>query len=156
MNIPHGAHGVKSIDWIKLGARVGLAIPFLTFGLLKFVHATSMATYIERHGLPGWLVGPAAVFQLAAGMMVIMGLGTRVAAAALAVFCVVATSIFHSNLSDLRELSDFTKDLAATGGFLLLALSGPGTLSLDAVISARGRASPPRAPRAPAASTHHR
>lgn len=123
---------MKSIDWIKLGARVGLALPFLTFGLLKFVHATNMAGYIERHGLPGWLVWPAALFQLLAGVMVITGLGTRMAATALAVFCVVATSIFHSDFSDLRELSDFTKDLAATGGFLLLALSGAGELSLDA------------------------
>jgi putative oxidoreductase len=128
---------VKSTDWVKLAARIGLGLPFVTFGLFKFLHANTMASYIAAHGLPGWLVWPAAVFQLVAGIMVMSGVGTRAAAAALAVFCVVATSIFHSNFSDLRELSDFTKDLAATGGFLLLALSGPGALSLDS------RASPP-------------
>ena len=112
-------------------ARLGLSMPFILFGFRKLTGPDNIYGMIESVGLPGWLVWPAGAFQLIAGTMILLGLYTRVAAPALAVFCVMAPAIFHSNFSDISELSAFTKDMAAAGGFIFLAFHGPGRFSLD-------------------------
>ena len=119
---------------VLLAARLLMAIEFVVFGVLKIPNNASMQLYMQHHGVPGVLIWPALVLQLAAGLMVAVGAFTRAAALALAGFCLVATLLFHLNLSDLGQVSDLTKDLTATGGFLLLALVGPGPLSIDGAL----------------------
>jgi putative oxidoreductase len=116
---------------LLLLARMGLSMPFLLFGYRKLTGPDNIYNMIESVGLPGWLVWPAGAFQLVTGILIVLGLFTRWAAVALAVFCVLAPSIFHSNFSDISEVSAFTKDMAAAGGFVILALHGPGRFSLD-------------------------
>ncbi len=83
--------------------------------------------------MPGNLIWLAIVVQIGCGVLVAIGFQTRLAALLLAGFCLVATTIFHTNFSDLGEVSDFTKDLATAGGFLFVAAFGPGPLSVDAL-----------------------
>ena len=73
--------------------------------------------------------------QLAAGLMVLSGWHARVGAVALIAFTVVATSIAHNPFG--RERDDFRREmmlvlehLAIAGGLLLIAVEGPGPLSL--------------------------
>jgi len=120
-------------DPVLLAARLLMSVEFVLFGGMKVVNNASMQGYMQAHGVPGMLIWPAIAVQLGAGLMVALGLWTRVGALALAGFCLVATGIFHSNFADLREVSDFTKDLTAAGGFLVLALVGPGRWSLDSL-----------------------
>ena len=121
-------------SYLLMLARLGLCMPFLLFGFRKLTGPDNIASMIESVGLPGWLVWPAGAFQLFAGSMILLGLYTRFAAVALALFCIVTPAIFHSNFSDISELSAFTKDMAAAGGFIVLALQGPGFFSLDHTI----------------------
>jgi len=123
-----------STGLILLAARLLMAIEFIVFGALKIPNHASMQLYMAQHGVPGVLIWPALVLQLVAGLMVAAGAFTRLAALALAGFCVVATFLFHLNLADLGEVSNFTKDLATAGGFLLLALLGAGPLSVDGAL----------------------
>ena len=58
----------------------------------------------------------------------------------LAGFCIIATSLFHTQFNATGELAHFTKDFSIAGGFLFMIAYGPGPLSLDARI-ARARAS---------------
>jgi putative oxidoreductase len=125
---------------VLLVARVLLAAEFLVFGALKLVNTRSMQGYMAAHGVPGVLIWPAILVQLSAGALIVLGLWTRWAALALAGFCIVATSLFHNDFSNLGEVSNFTKDLAATGGFLFVAVFGPGPISIDQWLS-RGRKS---------------
>jgi putative oxidoreductase len=117
-----------------LAARLLMSVEFIVFGAMKIPNNAAMQGYMEAHGVPGGLIWPALALQLVAGLMVAAGAFTRWAALALAGFCLLATFLFHLDLSDLRELSDFTKDLATAGGFVLLALTGPGRLSVDRLI----------------------
>jgi putative oxidoreductase len=121
-------------DAVLLAGRILMSVEFVLFGSMKVVNNASMQGYMEAHGVPGVLVWAAIAVQIGAGLMLAFGLKMRWAALALAGFCFVATGIFHSNFADLREVSDFTKDLAAAGGLLVLALVGPGRWSLDALI----------------------
>jgi putative oxidoreductase len=128
--------GLKAVA--LLVARLLMSIEFVVFGAMKIPNNASMQAYMAGHGVPGALIWPALVLQLVAGLMVAAGLFTRWASLALAGFCLIATFLFHFNLSDLREVSDLTKDLTAAGGFILLALTGAGPFSLDHRVRRRG------------------
>ena len=120
---------------LLLLARIGMSIEFVLFGGMKIVNNANMQAYMETHGVPGQLIWLVVIIQLLGGACVIVGFQTRTAAALLGGFCLVATGIFHSNFADMREVSDFTKDLATAGGFALLFLRGPGNYSFDALRS---------------------
>ena len=123
-----------STGLVLLIARLMMATEFVVFGALKIPNHATMQLYMERHGVPGGLIWPALVLQLVAGLMVAAGAFTRLAALSLVGFCLVATALFHFNLSDLGQVSDLTKDLATAGGLLLLAVMGAGPLSVDGAI----------------------
>jgi putative oxidoreductase len=108
-------------------ARIGLAADFLLFGARKFTNPQQIWDLSVAHGLPGELVYPAMTLQLVGGILILLGLQTRVAAALFAWFCIVAPSLFW-----LDNLENLTRDYATAGGFLLLLLFGAGPLSLDA------------------------
>ena len=107
--------------------RICFASDFLLFGSRKFANPSIIYNLLEAHHLPGQLVYPTIVLQLGCGLLVLLGLQTRLAAAALALFCIVAPSIFW-----LDNLENLSRDYAAAGGLMLLCLFGPGSLSLDA------------------------
>ena len=68
--------------------RAGLGIVFIAHGQLKvFVFGLAHASEVFiGHGVPGWTVYPVAFIELVGGTMLILGLGTRLAAPLL--FCV--------------------------------------------------------------------
>ncbi|MDB5874793.1 MAG: DoxX family protein [Ramlibacter sp.] len=107
-------------------ARIGLSADFLLFGARKFTNPQQIWDLSVGNGLPGWLVYPAMILQLAGGLFILLGLQTRIFAAFFAWFCIVAPSLFWFD-----NLENLTRDYAAAGGFLLLVLFGPGPLSLD-------------------------
>ena len=118
-----------------LVARIFMAAVFLTFGIGKIIHMGRMQSYMEAHGVPGGLISLAIVVQIGCGLLVVLGYQTRFAALMLAGFCIVATSLFHTQFNVPGELSHFTKDFAIAGGFLFMIAYGPGPLSLDARIT---------------------
>ena len=127
MTVPPAAIGP-----VLLIARLLMSVEFILFGTMKVFNNATMQAYMESHGVPGQLIWLAILVQVVCGALVAIGYHARIAAFLLAGFCIVATTIFHTNFSDLGEVSDFTKDLATTGGLLFLVVFGPGPLSIDA------------------------
>ena len=117
---------------ILLAARLLMAAVFMLFGTAKVVDTAEMQQYMEANDVPGGLIYLAILVQIGAGVLVALGYYTRLNAVLLAGFCIVATTLFHSNFSDPNELAHFTKDLAIAGGFLFMIAFGPGPWSLDA------------------------
>ena len=120
-----------AIGPILLIARLLMSTEFVLWGTMKIINRPGMQAYMENFGVPGQLIWLAIIVQIGCGLSVALGLYARVGAFLLVGFCFVATVIFHTNFSDLGEVSDFTKDLATAGGFLFLVVFGPGPLSLD-------------------------
>lgn len=124
---------------IALIARAFLAVLFILAGFGKLGNIAGTASYFENLGMPmGTLLAwGSGIFELAAGLFVLVGFQTRIAAAALAAFCVVAGYLGHYGQGDgdplltLMHSQAFMKDLGLAGGFALLSLHGPGALSLD-------------------------
>ncbi len=86
---------------------------------------------MEAMGLPGILVYPTILFEIAAGLAIIAGYRTRYAALALAGYSLLTAFIFHSQLGDQTQLLMFRKNVAMAGGLLFLARHGAAELSID-------------------------
>jgi putative oxidoreductase len=136
-----------SSNLIILIARVLLVIMFLTAGVFKFINPASTVGMLTQAGFPAPTVLNilAGIFEIVASIAVLIGYRTRIAAYALAAFCVITASIFHSGPINIPSFSEgangmlttfnfliLQKNLAVAGGFLLLAVLGPGGWSVDA------------------------
>lgn len=121
-----------------LVARIFMSGVFLVFGVGKILHRLQMESYMEAHGVPGEWIFLAIAVQIGFGLLVAIGYRTRFAALMLAGFCIIATSLFHTDFQAAGELTHFTKDFAIAGGFLFLIANGPGPLSIDALRYRKG------------------
>jgi putative oxidoreductase len=111
--------------------RVLLAALFILEGWSKIRGYGPAVTYMERYGVPGVLLPAAIAIELGGGILIAIGWQTRLAALALAGFCVAAALLFHNNLADRNQVLHFEKDLAIAGGLLVLFAFGAGRYSLD-------------------------
>ncbi len=115
-----------------LAGRILLAAIFVIAGFQKIGGYAGTQQYMEAFGIPGMLLPLVILLELGGGLMIVAGLLTRWTALALAGFTIVAGIVFHADFGDQMQAVLFMKNLAITGGLLLLAAFGPGALSLDA------------------------
>jgi len=115
----------------SLAGRVMIALIFVLSGFNKISAIEGMQGYMEASGLPGILIYPTILFEVAAGLAIIAGYQTRLVALALAGFTLLSALIFHNQLGDQMQFGMFMKNVAMTGGFLFLVRFGAGELSID-------------------------
>ncbi len=115
----------------SLVGRVMIALIFVLAGLSKISAIEVTQGYMEAMGLPGILIYPTILFEVAAGLAIIAGFQTRSVALALAGFSLLSAFIFHNQLGDQMQFILFMKNVAMAGGFLFLARYGAGELSID-------------------------
>lgn len=126
-------------DILALVGRVLLAWMFIPAGWSKIGGFSGSVAYSTAAGLPMPEVGVALaiLIELVGGVALLVGFGTRWAAAALALFTAVAAFFFHDYWSmpaaqQMMQQLMFGKNLAITGGLLAFAAFGAGRLSVDA------------------------
>lgn len=132
---------------IVLIARILLSYLFITSGFAKLVDPSGTADMITGAGLPAAtaLAYLAGLFELVAGLAVLVGFQTRIAGWALALFCAFTALVFHSGtvaiegwpeaaLNWINTLNGiiFIKNITLAGAYILLATYGPGAYSVDA------------------------
>jgi putative oxidoreductase len=113
-----------------LVGRLLLAALFLLEGWSKLRGYGAAAAYMERFSVPGLLLPAVIAMELGGGLLIAIGWQTRCAALALAIFCIVAALMFHTNFAVRNEVLHFEKNLAIAGGLLVLAAFGPGRFSI--------------------------
>ena len=111
--------------------RLLIAAIFIMAGIQKIPGYAGTQGYMESMGVPGELLPLVIIIEIFAGLAVLLGWKTRFAAVALAGFIILAAAIFHSNFADQMQFILFMKNLAITGGLLLLFANGPGAYALD-------------------------
>lgn len=131
---------------LLLLARILLSFMFILAGLGKFGDPASTAGMITQAGIPAatLLTYVAGVFEVVAGVAVLVGFQTTIAAILLAGFSVFTALVFHSGAINIPDfpaganglLTLFNslmmmKNLAIAGGFLGLAVAGAGAWSVD-------------------------
>jgi len=122
-------------DTTDLVARVLLGLIFVMAGFSKIGGYDGTAGYMDSMGVPGSLLPLVILLEVVGGLMVITGFKTKWAGYALAVFTLAAAFLFHFNFADQMQSILFMKNLAITGGLLLLAVHGTGRWSLDSKFS---------------------
>lgn len=128
----------KILKHADLPARTGLSAIFILSGASKISAFQATQDYMEAFGLPGILLAPTIAFELAAGVALLLGLGTRYVAFLLAGFSLVTAGVFHTDFTDQIQQIMFLKNLAMAGGLLLLAKTGAPGLSVDLVMTRNG------------------
>lgn len=123
----------NSSTTILLG-RILLAAIFLLSGFGKLTAISGTAGYFGAMGLPVPTVTAIVVglIELLGGLAILVGFQTRIAAWVLAIFTIATAFVAHTGWADQNQMIHFLKNVAITGGFLLLASSGPGAYSIDA------------------------
>lgn len=111
--------------------RLLLAALFILEGWSKVTAYGPTVAYMQAFGVPALLAPPVIALEIGGGLMLAVGWQTRIAALALAVFCVLAAVLFHGGLADRSQVLHFEKDLAIAGGLLVLFAFGAGRYAID-------------------------
>lgn len=134
--LPEGVRSRSSFraDSVALVGRILLAAIFILSGIGKVADPGATIAYIGAVGLP---LAPiayagAVAVELGGGIALILGYRTRLVAAAVALFSLLAAVGFHSNFADQSQMIHFLKNVAMAGGLLQLVAFGGGRFSLDA------------------------
>lgn len=113
--------------------RVLLATIFIFSGIGKLMAPAATIGYIASSGLPFAplaLAGAIAV-ELGGGLMLALGIQTRLVAALLAGFSIVTGLAFHNAIGDQNQLIHLLKNIAMAGGLLQVVAFGAGAFSFD-------------------------
>ena len=121
-------------DVAILIARILVAVLFLIASYNKFKGLGGSTAYFTKLGVPSAsIVAPiVAAFELAAGILLVVGFKTRFVALALGIFVIIAAVLAHTNFADGNQLNHFLKNFAIVGGCLALFVTGGGAYSVDA------------------------
>ena len=111
--------------------RALLAAVFILAGINKIQGYEATANLLQQFGVPALLLPGAVALEILGGLAVLAGFYARLAAIPLALFTLATALIFHSNFAEDVQLAMFLKNLAITGGFLLLFAHGPGAWAVN-------------------------
>lgn len=131
-------------DVILVLGRLALGAIFVKSGLQKLMGLGAFAASLAGRGVPQssmWAVIGATV-EFVGGLLIVTGFRTRDASLLMILFVIVATGISHryweyAEAARRLQESQFFKNLAIIGGFLVLAMTGAGRFSLDALLQRR-------------------
>jgi putative oxidoreductase len=126
---------------ILLMSRLLLASLFVHEGAYLLANFDTASAGMAKLGVPAYLLMATTALQLVAGIAIAAGWHAREGAAALGLFCLATAMLFHTNFANRNELLQFEKDLAISGGLLLLMLRGAGGWSVEGLLHARRLAS---------------
>lgn len=117
---------------LLLAARILLGLLFVVAGFGKLGNVDGFGAYMASGGVPAILAWPVVLFEILGGLALIAGFQTRIAALALAAFCVLSGLLYHFDPADQMQMTNLLKNLGLAGGYLALFVTGPGAWSLDA------------------------
>lgn len=118
---------------VPLIGRILLVVLFIVSGYGKLMNPGGTAGYFGKLGLPmpEILVWVVIAVELLGSLLLVIGWQTRVVAWGMAIFTLLTALIGHKFWVDPAQMTSFLKNLSIMGGFLMLAVAGPGRLSVD-------------------------
>lgn len=113
--------------------RLMLSLLFIVSGAGKLFDPAGTEMMITGVGLPGGMAIPTGIFELVAGLALVLGVLTRLFAVLLAGFCLLAAFFFHNNFVDPMQAAMLLKNIAIAGGLLCLVAQNSMRWSYDAM-----------------------
>ncbi|MBD8168139.1 DoxX family protein [Erwinia persicina] len=114
-------------------ARILMAILFVVAGWGKLTDYAGTQQFMASMGIPALFVPLTVMLEFGGGLAIMFGFLTRTTALITAIFTVLTAILAHSNFA-VDGPTMFLKNISIAGGFLLLAINGPGALSIDRLL----------------------
>lgn len=125
----------KLQDTGLLVARILMPILFIVAGYGKMGDAyAGTQQYMQLAGVPGVFLPLTILLEFGGGLAILFGFLTRTTALFIAGFTILTALIFHIDFSNNVNQLMFMKNLTIAGGFLVLAVAGPGGFSIDRLL----------------------
>jgi len=118
-----------------LVARILMPVLFIYAGWGKITGYAGTRQYMEAMGVPGFMLPLVILLEFGGGLAILFGFLTRTTALFTVIFTIITSFIFHSNFAEGVNQLMFMKNITISGGFLLLAVTGPGAYSIDRVLN---------------------
>ncbi|MRS14650.1 DoxX family membrane protein [Enterobacteriaceae bacterium RIT691] len=123
---------------LLLIARIALVALFIIFGYPKLLGFQGTVQYMASSGAPVPMLSAiiAVIMEVPAAILIVLGFFTR-PLAVIFIFYTLGTAVIGHHYWDMSgnavvpNMINFYKNISIAGGFLLLAIVGPGSLSLD-------------------------
>ena len=128
----------SSRSFLLLIARIAIVVLFIIFGYPKLTGFSGTVQYMTSLGAPMPMLAAiiAVVMEVPAAILIVLGFFTR-PLAVIFVFYTLGTAVIghhYWNMSGdavMPNMINFFKNISIAGGFLLLAVTGPGAISID-------------------------
>lgn len=111
--------------------RILLAVIFIVSGIGKMIDPAPAAGMMAATGLPANMAMEVGVFELVAGLLLAIGLMTRLVSIVLFVYIGLTILFFHNALADPAQQVNALKNLAIMGGMLMVFAYGQMRWSYD-------------------------
>jgi len=111
-------------------ARILMAVLFIVAGWGKLTNYEGTQQFMASMGIPALFVPLTVLLEFGGGLAIVFGFFTRTTALITAVFTILTAILAHSNFA-VDGSTMFLKNVSIAGGFLLLAITGPGAFSID-------------------------
>ena len=122
---------------VELIGRIFLSALFLIEGVGKLFTQEQVIMYMEDYSVPSMLFIPAVVVEILFPLLLIVGYKTRLSAIVLAAFTILLAVIFHTDFSNQIQLTQFLKNFAIAGGFIIIFVYGPDKYSIDYMLKSK-------------------
>ena len=126
------------LDAALLLGRILIALMFLSSGWAALSDVEGTAGYFAGLGMPfpTLVTIGTGIFEIGAGVLLVVGYQARLVAAALAAFSIVASVLGHYGQGEgamaFWHMQMLLKDVAVAGGLIAFAVFGAGRLAVDA------------------------
>ncbi len=125
----------KLQDTGLLVARILMPILFIVAGYRKMGDAyAGTQQYMQAMGVPGFFLPLTILLEFGGGLAILFGFLTRTTALFTAGFTILTALIFHTNFAEGVNQLMFMKNLTIAGGYIVLAVAGPGGFSIDRLL----------------------
>ena len=123
---------------LLLIARIAVVVLFILFGYPKLLGFGGTVQYMAASGAPMPTLAAiiAVIMEVPAAILIVLGFFTR-PLAVIFIFYTLGTAVIGHHYWDmtgdavLPNMINFWKNVSIAGAFLLLAITGPGAISLD-------------------------
>lgn len=119
-------------------ARIALVLLFIIFGYPKMLGFEGTVQYMASSGAPVPTLSAiiAIIMEVPVAILIVLGFFTR-PLAVIFIFYTLGTAVIGHHYWNMTgdavvpNMINFWKNVSIAGGFLLLAITGPGAISLD-------------------------
>ncbi|PKA31048.1 hypothetical protein CWR41_14575 [Cedecea lapagei] len=128
----------QSRPLVLLIARIAIVVLFIIFGIPKMTGFDGTVQYMTSLGAPMPMLAAiiAVIMEVPAAILIVLGFFTR-PLALLFVLYTLGTAVIGHHFWDMSgdavmpNMINFYKNISIAGAFLLLAVTGPGAMSVD-------------------------